>query len=454
MSLNLIPSSNETIHGIAQDIAAKRRSCVEVLESCLAKIDEWEPRVKAWVSLDRAGAKKLAEDRDRELAQGKHYGPLHGIPIGIKDIIDIAGLPTACGSALMAQTVAAKDAAVVARLCEAGAIILGKTVTTQFASFDPPVTRNPWNIERTPGGSSSGSAAATATGMCLAAIGSQTGGSITRPASFCGVAGCKPTWGRVSTRGVFPLAPSMDHVGPIARSVRDMAILLDVISGFDSGDLLSANVPATKLCAMLDQSLSVPRLGVLGGDFEDRAELATRDATRSAISALKTAGAHVAEARLPVTLDEILKRHRLIMATEAASYHEERLRNHPDDYRPHIRALVEEGLNVSAAEYIRCRRHQLELSHELVAAFESFDVLICPSTVGAAPDTSSTGNPSFNSPWSYTGLPTITIPIALDGGLPLGLQFIARRFDEGVLFRAAAWCESRLASKSVEPRTE
>jgi len=444
MSLNLFPAPHETIHGVAQDIASKRRSCVDVLEQCLAKIDEWEPRARAWVSLDRDGARKTAEERDRELAGGKHYGPLHGIPIGIKDIIDIAGLPTACGSALMAKTVAVKDAAVVTRLREAGAIILGKTVTTQFASFDPPVTRNPWNLDRTPGGSSSGSAAATATGMCLGAIGSQTGGSITRPASFCGVAGCKPTWGRVSTRGVFPLAPSMDHVGPIARNVRDMAILLDAIAGFDSGDLLSSNVPAPKLYAMLEQPASIPRLGILRGDFEDRAEPATRDATRTAVAALKAAGAHVTDARLPIPLDEILKRHRIVMATESASFHEERLRQHPDDYSPHIRTLVEEGLNVSAAEYIRCRRHQTQLSHDISVAFGDCDVLVCPSTVGPAPEASSTGNPSFNSPWSYTGLPTITIPIALDGGLPLGLQFIAHRFDEGVLFRVAAWCEATL----------
>src|SRR5437762_8023655 len=215
-----------TLHAAAEDIRVGRRSPVEVLEACLERLDRYEPHVRAWVLVDRDGARAEAGRLTRELRRGHHRGPLHGIPVGVKDIFDVFDWPTAAGSRLWRQSVARHDATAVRRLRQAGAVLLGKTVTTQYASFDPPPTRNPWQRERTPGGSSSGSAAAMACGMCLGALGSQTGGSITRPASYCGVLGCKPTFGRVSTDGVVPLAASMDHVGPIAGCVRDLAILL------------------------------------------------------------------------------------------------------------------------------------------------------------------------------------------------------------------------------------
>ena len=224
-----------TIFDAASAIRTGGLSPVELVAKCLEAIDRYEPRVRAWVLVDRAGARTEAERLEKAARRGEWRGPLHGIPLGIKDIIDVAGWPTAAGSRLWANQVAGRDAEVVARLLKAGAILLGKTVTTPYASFDPPPTRNPWNLERTPGGSSSGSAAAVACGMCLGALGSQTGGSLTRPASYCGVATCKPSFGAVSVDGVLPLSPSMDHVGPIARSVRDLAILLKVIRDAGSG---------------------------------------------------------------------------------------------------------------------------------------------------------------------------------------------------------------------------
>src|SRR5262245_33716350 len=198
----------------------------DLLEQCLARIDRYEDRVGAWVYLDRDGAREQAARLTAELKQNNYRGPLHGIPIGVKDIFDVFDMPTGCGSKRWANSYARRDATVVERLRQAGAVIMGKTVTTAFASFDPPVTRNPWNLDRTPGGSSSGSAAAVACGMCLGALASQTGGSITRPASYCGVYSLKPTYGRVSVDGVLPLAPSLDHIGVMANCVRDLAILL------------------------------------------------------------------------------------------------------------------------------------------------------------------------------------------------------------------------------------
>src|SRR5262249_15807463 len=215
----------------ADDIRHGRTTPLELLDACLAHIDRYEPRVRAWVFVARELAQEAAVRLTEEQRQGRWRGPLHGIPIAIKDIIDVFDWPTAAGSRLWANSIARQDATVVRRLRAAGAVFVGTTVTPQSASFAPPPTRNPWDLDRTPGGSSSGSAAALACGMCLGALGSQTGGSITRPAAFCGVAGLKPTYGRVSLHGMVPLAHSMDHVGVLALCVRDLALMLEVITG-------------------------------------------------------------------------------------------------------------------------------------------------------------------------------------------------------------------------------
>jgi aspartyl-tRNA(Asn)/glutamyl-tRNA(Gln) amidotransferase subunit A len=208
----------------------------ELLEQCLRRIDIYEPAVKAWAYLDRDRARQDAAKATDEIKAGHYRGPLHGIPVGIKDIIDVFDMPTGCGSKLWANSYARQDATCVERLRQAGAIILGKTVTTAYAYLDPPVTRNPWNLDRTPGGSSSGSAAAVACGMCLASLGTQTGGSTIRPASYCGVCALKPTHGRISVNGVLPLAPSLDHIGVMANCVRDLAVVFEVIAGNDADE--------------------------------------------------------------------------------------------------------------------------------------------------------------------------------------------------------------------------
>src|SRR5437868_4704303 len=243
----------KTIHEAAAALRAGKATPLELVDMCLANVDRCEGRVHAWVFLERDYARDEARRLGKELSQGKDRGPLHGIPIAVKDIFDVFDWPTAAGSKLWENSIARQDCEVVRRLRSAGAIFLGKTVTTQYASFDPPVTRNPWNLERTPGGSSSGSAAALATGMCLGALGSQTGGSITRPASYCGVAGCKPTYGRVSAHGILPLAVSMDHPGPMARSVHDLAILLQTVAGADPYDPLCSGRPVPDYTALLSR---------------------------------------------------------------------------------------------------------------------------------------------------------------------------------------------------------
>ncbi|MCC6417700.1 MAG: amidase [Gemmataceae bacterium] len=441
-----------TIHAAAADVRGGRLSPPDLLETCLANLDRAEERVRAWVLIDREGARAAARRLADELRHGRYRGPLHGIPVGIKDIIDVFDWPTAAGARLWANSVARRDATVVRRLRCAGAVLVGKTVTTQYASFDPPPTRNPWNLDRTPGGSSSGSAAAVACGMCLGALGSQTGGSITRPAAFCGVAGCKPTYGRVSLNGLVPLAASMDHPGPIARSVHDLAILLQVIAGADPYDPLCSTRSVPDCTALLAEPLKPPRLGVVRGLFQELLEPAAQDCLDEAERALRRAGAHLKEIALPASFREVLPRHRIVMAVEAAQFHETRLRRHPEDYAPNIRTLLEEGLAYPAVEYARTKDHQRELKEEMLACFTGVDALLTPATRGPAPAATTTGDPAFNSPWSYTGLPTVSIPAGWSAdGLPLAIQLAAPPWHEAGLFAVAAWCEQAVGLEDRLP---
>jgi aspartyl-tRNA(Asn)/glutamyl-tRNA(Gln) amidotransferase subunit A len=431
--LTLNPPPEATITGAGEALRAGRLSCRQLLERCLARIDELEADVRAWVIVDREGALVQAEALDAELAAGIDRGPLHGIPLGIKDIIDVAGLPTACGSKRWRDRIADRDAPLLVNLRTAGAVFVGKTVTTPYAWIDPPPTRNPWDLDRTPGGSSSGSAAALACGMVLGAIGSQTGGSITRPASFCGVCGLKPTYGTQLVDGILPFAPSLDHPGPLARTVTDLRLLLRGLDG------------------TWDQPTPQPeprngpiRLARLRGFFDDQAEPPMRTAFEAALGTFRAAGIAVVDADDPVDFPAILRRHRTVMAAEAAAVHREGIAEHPDDYPPRITALIEEGLRTSALDYIRAEWNW-DRDHwpEFDSLFERADILATPAALGPAPTPETTGDPRFNSPWSYLGLPTVTFPIGSSPeGLPLGIQLIGNWYEDGDLLRAAALCES------------
>jgi aspartyl-tRNA(Asn)/glutamyl-tRNA(Gln) amidotransferase subunit A len=440
-----------SIYAASRDIHNGVLSPAALLEQCLERVEKYEGRVRAWVVLDRRGAGEQAERAAEEMRRGSYRGPLHGIPIGIKDIIDVADLPTAAGYRPWAQSIARRDATVVAWLREAGAVILGKLATTQFASFDPSPTRNPWNTNRTPGGSSSGSAAAVACGMCLAALGSQTGGSITRPASYCGVPACKPTYGRVSVDGVLPLAPSMDHVGPMATCVHDLAIVLQTIAGPDPREPTSSLRSVPNYTAYLERNGRPPRLGRLRGLFDEPAEAPMREMMDSTCDKLASRGASICERALPAAFSEAIPRHRTVMAVEAAAYHKDRLARAPEEYGPNITTLLREGLACSAVEYARCKEHQAELSREMAACFDEVDALIMPATTGPAPDIKTTGDPAFNSPWSYTGLPVVSIPAAWTSDrMPLAIQLVGRAFGESELLASAAWCEATLDLGCVE----
>jgi aspartyl-tRNA(Asn)/glutamyl-tRNA(Gln) amidotransferase subunit A len=436
----------QTIHEAAEAIKGGRVTPVDLVEQCLAAIDRWEKHVHAWVFVDREYALAEAKRLTEELAKKRNRGPLHGIPIGVKDIYDAFDWPTACGSKLWANSVARHDAPIVASLREAGAIFLGKTVTTQYASFDPPVTKNPWNLAHTPGGSSSGSAAAVSTGMCVGALGSQTGGSITRPAAYCGIAGCKPTYGLLNLNGILTLAHSMDHPGPMAQCVTDLALLLRAMAAASGAE--SAPNYAEKAAV----ASSRPRFGRIRQLFEERADEPTRDMMDEICHRFTEDGAEIAETALPAGFSDIVYRHRIVMAVEAAQYHESRLRRHPEDYQPCFTQLLQEGLSCPAAEYARTKELQQEL--HLTMRDMLYDlVLLCPATTGPAPLADTTGDPAFNSPWSYTGLPTISIQTGyFVDGLPLALQLVAGPNREDLLFSVAAWCEKRLAPSPLVPK--
>lgn len=423
-----------TIYQAAALIRAGKLSARELLETCLANIDRYESRVRAWVLVDRDRARAEAQTADTERARGIDRGPLHGIPVAIKDIIDVFDWPTACGSHRWANAYARHDAPVVAKLRQAGAVLIGKTVTTQYASFDPPPTRNPWNLSRTPGGSSSGSAAAVASGMCMAALGSQTGGSITRPASYCGVTACKPTYGRTSLEGVLPLAASMDHIGPLAKCVSDVALIMRTISTSERVETQPMPSPITP-----------PRLMRPRGFFDRYASADVQQMMDLVCNDLIAHGATVYDCVLPSAFESVTAHHRAVMATESALYHRERFRRHPEDYGPNISKLLEEGLACSAPDYAAAKTAQRELSGEMNAMLRGGAVMICPATTTVAPDAATTGDPLFNSPWSFTGLPLVSVPSRLSPDrLPLAIQLIAEAWHEEHLFAIAGWCERAL----------
>lgn len=419
---------HRTISEAAEALRDNRLTCVGLLEHFLERIERQEPAIRAWVLVDEPRARADAEARDAELRKGYDRGPLHGVPVGIKDIIDVFDWPTACGSQLWQNAVARQDATVVGRLRVAGCVLIGKTVTTQYASFDPPPTRNPWDLSRTPGGSSSGSAAAVAAGMCFAALGSQTGGSITRPASYCGVPACKPSYGAVSLDGILPLAPSMDHPGPLASCVGDVALVMRTIA--------DPRPPTPML------NPQPPVFGRLRGHFERLADETVRGMMDVACRRLQERGMEVREVTLPASFDDVVGQHAVIMAVESAAYHRERLARHPEDYAPRIRSLIEEGLSRPAPDYARARDHQARLIADMVDLFTGVDVLIAPATTCPAPDAATTGDPAFNSPWSFTGLPVVSLPVALsEDGLPLGVQLIGPAGGDKQVLVSASWVE-------------
>jgi aspartyl-tRNA(Asn)/glutamyl-tRNA(Gln) amidotransferase subunit A len=454
-----------TISQLAPKVKSRAISPVELTRAVLAKIEELDPVLNAYITIDEEGALKAARNAQRQIAKGKYLGPMHGIPISLKDLYDTRGMRTTAGSKIMGDRIPAEDAACVARLRAAGAIIVGKTNLHEFAfgstTQNPHFggTRNPYDTDRIPGGSSGGSAAAVAADMCIASTGSDTGGSIRTPAALCGIVGLKPTYGRVSLRGIVPLAWSLDHVGPMTKCVRDAAIMLSAMAGYDAKDPTSADEKVPAFARALKKDVKRLRIGIdpsfcyAGVDDEVRASL------KEALKLLESLGARIVEVSLPgIELTSVVES--ILITTESAAYHEDNLRNRAADYGDDVRGLLEGGSVFSAVHYIKAQRLRRMIQQEFAEAFQKIDLFALPGSPVAAPfigaETVSIGGVEmevpmallrFACPSNLTGLPAISVPCGLSReGLPMGLQLVGRAFDEATLLRAAYTFEA-----STEP---
>ena len=436
----------------AQAFAARTMSPVELLQALLARIDRLDPMLHAFIRIDADAAMDAARAAEREIANGRVRGKLHGVPVGVKDIIDVAGLPTTCHSKILLDNVAKADAAVIARLRQAGAIIVGKLSTHEFAiggpSFDLPFppARNPWNPDHHPGGSSSGSGAGVCAGLFPVALGTDTGGSVRNPASACGIVGLKPTYGLVSRRGVFPLAFTLDHVGPLTRTVGDAALLLDAIAGYDPLDPGSAPTSTHGFGRMLDRGVRDLRIGFVR-HFHERdmpAHPEVTAAVEDAARVLQAEGAEVRNVTLP-TLNEFAAVNRVLLCSEAWSIHAPWLRERPGDYGQLARRRLLPGAFMNAGDYVGAQRRRRQMIAQVEDVLRDVDVLLCASSMDPASriedaaETARTYPRQARTPFNVTGHPALAMMAGLsDAGLPLSVQIVGRYFEDATVLRVAA----------------
>ncbi len=441
-----MPNPNElTAAEAARAIARRELTAVELAEACLNRIEALDERLLAWVYVDRDTVLADARQADVAVAEGRPLGPLHGVPIGLKDIYYTAGIPTKAGSEVYKDFVPDYDATSLTLLRKAGALMLGKAVTTEFACLDPSPTFNPWNPAHTPGGSSSGSAVAVASRMCPAALGSQTVGSVLRPAAYNGVVGFKPTFGRVSRYGVVPVSWNLDTVGWLVRTVEDAALLLQVMAGPDVSDPVSSREPVGDYLSAIAEP-TPPRIGLLRRYFYEGSDTESRRHLDAVAEQLAEAGAEIEEIPLEESIESAYVDQRLIMAVEAAAFHEPMYRRQAEDYQPKLRAMLAEGLEVDGIEYSRALERRRQFTTDMEEAARQCDVLLTPGAPSPPQaDRTNTGDPAFQGPWTSCGFPAIALPSGLaESGVPLGIQMVASPFAEARLLSAAAWCETVL----------
>jgi aspartyl-tRNA(Asn)/glutamyl-tRNA(Gln) amidotransferase subunit A len=441
-----------SLAGLSRALRAGEVSPVEVAEALLGRIEADE--TNAFITVTAERAMEDARRAEAEISAGRHRGPLHGVPVAIKDLVSTEGVRTTMASAFFEHHVPDRDAAVASKLREAGSVLVGKTNTHEFAygptgdrsHFGP--TRNPHDPERISGGSSGGSGAAVATGLCYGAIGSDTGGSIRIPAALCGVVGMKPTFGRVGKGGVFPLAPTLDHVGPLTRTVEDNALFLSTIAGHDPGDLHSVDRPEEDFARDLGLGVRGGAIGVPGGFFFEHVEPGVEARVREAIEVFLGLGAEVREVDVP-NVWETLHAQRLTLAAEAYAVHEERLKNEPERFDDQGLERLLAGEDLRAYRYANAQRRKLLSRREFEEVLSTVDVILAPSVPIAA---TGIGQRSISiegheeavysaltrmtGPTNLNGLPSLSVPCGTaSSGLPVGLQLIGRPFDEATLYR-------------------
>ena len=430
-----------TIAEASEKIRQRKATSTELVEACLARIEKHNPKLNAFITVMGDAARAQAKELDAEQKSGKFRGPLHGIPIGLKDLIDTAGVRTTAASAVFADRIPKEDAPVVTKLKAAGAVIIGKLNMHEFAygatsvpsHFGP--VHNPWKLDYVAGGSSGGSAAAVAARLCFGALGSDTGGSIRQPSSYCSLAGLKPTYGRVSTRGVVPLSWSLDHIGPMCRTVADAAILLGALAGYDPLETTSIDAPVPDYSQALRMQTSALRLGIPRSLFYEKLDPEIEAAMNQALDVLRklTAGTHDVElppiGNLPV------------LAAEAYSYHLPYFSKTPELYQPMTRDRLERGARITADAYIRGRREMDRLRRAVGGVFTNVDLLITPTTpvpplpiAESASDLIAAAAPSSlrnTQPFDVYGLPAISVPCGFTrSGLPIGMQISGPNFNE------------------------
>lgn len=440
-----------TIAEAAELIRSKQLSPVELTQAHLNRIEKIDPLLNSYITVTDELALDQARTAEAEIMRGEYRGALHGIPIALKDLFPLAGVPTTAGSKFLERTVDAVDCQITSRLKEAGAVILGKTNMHEWAfgviNDNPHYGKcyNPWDISRSPGGSSGGSASALAAGLCMGAMGSDTRGSIRIPAALCGIVGLKPTYGRVSLSNVVPLSWSLDHAGPMARTVKDVAILLQAIAGWDESDAVSVNCPVDDYLPNIEQGVKGLRLGVLHDDLFNEAELEIRQVIDKAAKVLLDLGAENCN-HLPYRSMDTRETSKIISAVEAAAFHEERLRTRPEDFGADVRVRLQGASQYKASEYALAKRAQVQLIYDIQRLFNQVDLIIVPTTSMAAPrlddpselDRARTSLSWFTAPFNMAGVPAISIPCGFTSeGLPIGLQLVTAPWQEAKLLRAA-----------------
>ena len=419
---------------------------LEVVDSCIRRIDAKEEEIHAWAHLDRDFSRQQAKDCDVLRASGIPVGTLHGIPVGIKDIFDTKDFPTENGTILSAGRRPKNDCTVVSLLKSAGAIIMGKTVTTELAVYSPGKTRNPHDLMRTPGGSSSGSAAAVAAGMVPLAIGSQTNGSIIRPASFCGIVGFKPTYGKISRSGVLILSRILDHVGVFARNIEDTAIIADCLMSYDPADRDTRPSSAPFLSSFIEQSPPIkPKFAFVKSSVWDFAEKDTKDAFKELNNFL---GIDCEEVQLPPEFNAVINNQRSIMNADLTRYLSGYVKRGEFELSNVLRGLIKDGSLVSAVEYNNSVDQILPLVNWISSLSEDYDAILTPASCGEAPiGLETTGDPIFCTTWTYLGVPAISLPL-MEGksSMPIGVQLVGRHGEDAKLIRSANWITNKLSN--------
>lgn len=438
---------------LAEQIQRRELSPVEVTQAYLERIQTIDSKLNSYLTVTVERALQEAKVTEEQIQKGNYLGPLHGIPLAHKDIVATKGIKTTCASKVLKDNVPDDDATVIERLHTAGAILLGKLNMNEFATISPSVyfgrVNNPWNLAHNPGGSSSGSGAAVAAGLCAGSLGTDTGGSIRIPAAFCGIVGLKATHGRISLQGVTPLSWSLDHVGPMTRTVKDAALMLQALAGYDPHDVGSSETPVSDYTAKLTHEIKGLKLGVPRSFFSEYTDPEVKNAFDAAVKTLSGLGAQIEEVVLPPLENAWTQLALPILNVEANTWHEPYLHNQAEDYGPTVRKFLERGKGASAIEYVKAQRAKVRFRRDMLAACSNVDVLLTPGelippplhearsvTINGKEVSLMAALISATCPFNLTGQPALSIPCGVSAsGLPLALQIVGKPFDEATVLQ-------------------